>query len=207
METGETREKVETGAIMRRVETGEDKTRGIPKETIGETGETKRIAGKLRLGESRDDKTQKKPMDLIREIREIRETRETRELKRIHPVKLPKTSPYSEVPAIDDVETRAPRVETWKPIKEVRESQRICIRKRAAGAEGGDETETAVDQGRRRKKALRSCLSITTTTKEKEKEKRRKINNSNNKAQSTSKPLTARRTRRNRAIRRVRQSD
>ena len=137
---------------MRRVETGEDKTRGIPKETIGETVETvetKRIAGKLRLGESRDDKTQKKPMDPIREIREIRETRETREtreLKRIHPVKLPKPSPNSEVPAIDDVETRAPRVETWKPIKEVRESQRICIRKRAAGAEEGDETETAVDQ-------------------------------------------------------------
>ena len=130
--------------IMRRVETGEDKTRGIPKETIVETVETvetKRIAGKLRLGESRDDKTQKKPMD---PIRETRETRETRELKRIHPVKLPKPSQNSEVPAIDDVETRAPRVETWKPIKEVRESQRICIRKRAAGAEGGD--ETAVDQ-------------------------------------------------------------
>ena len=144
METGETREKVETGVIMRRVETGEDKTRGIPKETIVETVETvetKRIAGKLRLGESRDDKTQKKPMD---PIRETRETRETRELKRIHPVKLPKPSQNSEVPAIDDVETRAPRVETWKPIKEVRESQRICIRKRAAGAEGGD--ETAVDQ-------------------------------------------------------------
>ena len=147
METEETREKVETGGIMRRVEPGEDKTRGILKEAIGETVETvetKRIAGKLRLGESRDDKTQKKPMDPIREIRETRETRETRELKRIHPVKLPKPSPNSEVPAIDDVETRAPRVETWKPIKEVRESQRICIRKRAAEAEGGD--ETAADQ-------------------------------------------------------------
>ena len=46
---------------MRRVETGEDKTRGIPKEAIVETVETvetKRIAGKVRLGESREDKTQ-----------------------------------------------------------------------------------------------------------------------------------------------------
>ena len=131
---------METGVIMRRVETGEDKTREIPVDPIGETVETvetKRIAGKLSLGESRENKTQKTPMD---PIRETRETRETRELKRIQPMKLPKTPPNSEILAIDDGETRVPKVETWKPIKEVRESQRICIRKRADGAEGGDET-------------------------------------------------------------------